>query len=46
MTATTVVVHDGESQDWRSSKPYFEGERISAAVQFWGYHMQGLRYVA
>ncbi len=43
LLATTVVIHDGESQDWRSSKPYFEGERISAAVQFWGFHMQGLR---
>ena len=40
---SSLVLHDGESQDWNLSKVYFEGERISATVQFWGYHLQGLR---
>ena len=39
---STVVLHDGESQDWGDPKA-FEGERISPAVQFWGFHLQGLR---
>jgi len=37
---SSCVIHDGESQDWSAPKPYYEGERISPAVQFWGYHMQ------
>jgi len=37
---TAVVIEDGESQDWALAKPYYEGERISTAIQFWGYHMQ------
>ena len=30
-------------QDWSDPKPYNEGRRISAAVQFWAFHMAGLR---
>lgn len=39
----TVVLSDPEGQDWGNSKPYNDGETVSAAVQFWWYHMQGLR---
>ena len=38
----TIVLHDGESQDWGDTKAY-EGDRISPAIQFWGYHLQGVR---
>jgi hypothetical protein len=31
----SVVVHDGESQDWRNPKVFYEGERISINIQFW-----------
>lgn len=36
----TVVLSDPEGQDWANSKPYNDGEAVSAAVQFWWYHMQ------
>ena len=36
----TVVRSDPEGQDWANSKPYNAGEAVSAAVQFWWYHMQ------
>ena len=36
----TVVLSDPEGQDWGNSKPYNDGETVSAAVQFWWYHMQ------
>ncbi len=40
----TTVLHDAESQDWtETTKTYFEGDRISIPIQFWGFHMQGLR---
>ena len=40
---TTVVLTDPEGQDWANSKPYLDGESVSSSVQFWWYHMQGLR---
>ena len=36
----TVVLSDPEGQDWSNSKPYNDGETVSASVQFWWYHMQ------
>ena len=40
---TTVVLTDPDGQDWSNSKPYLDGESVSCSVQFWWYHMQGLR---
>ena len=40
----TVVLSDPEGQDWANSKPYNDGEAVSAAVQFWWYHMQVRRH--
>ena len=31
----SVIIHDGESQDWRNPKVFYEGERISINIQFW-----------
>ena len=39
----TVVLADPDGQDWTNSKPYMDGESVSCGVQFWWYHMQGLR---
>ncbi|TRY78188.1 hypothetical protein TCAL_04263 [Tigriopus californicus] len=39
----TTVIHDAESQDWTAARPFYEGTRISVAVQFWGFHLQILR---
>ena len=39
----TVVLADPDGQDWANSKPYNDGESVSPSVQFWWYHMQGLR---
>ena len=41
----TSIIHDLNSQDWSSPKPYFEGARISPSIQFWSFHLQGLRWV-
>ena len=40
---STVVLTDPEAADWSNSKPYNDGESISSCIQFWWYHMQGLR---
>ena len=38
-----VLLFNCHRQDWSDAKPYNEGRRISAAVQFWAFHMAGLR---
>ena len=37
------VLHDAESNDWLSSNPYYENQKISTCIQFWAYTMQGIR---
>ena len=37
------VLHDAESNDWESSLPFYESQRVSTSIQFWAYTMQGLR---
>ena len=37
------VLHDAESNDWKSQAPYYESQKISTSIQFWAYTMQGLR---
>ena len=37
------VLHDAGSNDWLSSSPYYENQKISTSVQFWAYTMQGVR---
>ena len=39
----TVVLNDPDGQDWACSKPFMDGESASVGIQFWWYHMQGLR---
>ena len=39
----TVVLSDPDGQDWGNTKPYNDGETVSCAVQYWWYHMQGIR---
>ena len=39
----TVVLSDPDGQDWGNTKPYNDGETVSCSVQFWWYHMQGIR---
>ncbi len=45
LTLNTLVLHDGPSQDWTETRAASEGgrRRISAAVQFWAFHVRGLR---
>ena len=34
MVMSTTVLHEGdEGQDWADNKPFFEGDRISTAIQ-------------
>ena len=40
-TITNEVLHDSESNDWGSSVPYYESQKISTSVQFWAYTLQG-----
>lgn len=42
-TISNEVLHDADSNDWRSSVAFYEGQKISTTVQFWGYFIQGLR---
>ncbi|CAB4069978.1 unnamed protein product [Lepeophtheirus salmonis] len=40
---SSVILHEGESNDWNSETPPFEGQRISFNIQFWWYYMSGIR---
>ena len=37
----SLVLHDAQSHDWLSAKPYQEGARCSLTIQMWAFFMQG-----
>ena len=39
----TSVVHDPSGGDWANERPFYEGEKVSHAVQMWWFTLQGLR---
>lgn len=41
----STVLHDLDSQDWVSVKPYYNSEtgRLSPCIQFWSFQLQGWR---
>lgn len=40
---STAVLHDDDSNNWNSTKPFFENEICSFSVQFWAMHFEALR---
>ena len=39
----TSIVHDPAGDDWTNERPFYEGEKVSHAIQMWWYTLQGLR---
>ena len=39
----TSIVHDPSGDDWTNERPFYEGEKVSHAVQMWWFTLQGLR---
>ena len=37
------IVHDPAGDDWTNERPFYEGEKVSHAIQMWWYTLQGLR---
>ena len=37
------IVHDPSGDDWTNERPFYEGEKVSHAVQMWWFTLQGLR---
>ncbi|KAK4327864.1 hypothetical protein Pmani_001671 [Petrolisthes manimaculis] len=39
----SALLHDAQSHDWTSKKPYGEGCQSSLTLQMWAFYMQGVR---